>query len=148
MIQPTQAVAALALGAMAPLAVVTLYQVGRIAHLPDPPLPGFDADCVHGSADAYVLGVPDGILGLGSYATTLALALACPPGPVAARPWLSLALAAKVGFDLSQALRLTVREIHHLHALSLWSLLTSGATVAMTPLVVPEAQAAWRRLRA
>ena len=48
-----------------------VYQIGLIAHLPDPPLPGFDADKVHGSAKAYALfAVPDAAIGLTSYAVT------------------------------------------------------------------------------
>src|SRR5579871_3628129 len=70
-----RAVVGVSLAAMGSLGLIALYQIGVIAHLPDPPLPGFDADKVHGSAQAYArLATPDAVLGLGSYVTTLMLA--------------------------------------------------------------------------
>ncbi len=68
-------IVALSLANVASMGLIALYQVGVIAHVPEPPLPGFDADRVNGSADAYaILETPDAILGLGSYAATMALA--------------------------------------------------------------------------
>lgn len=135
------------LAAMASLGVIALYQVGIISHLPDPPLPGFDADKVHGSAEAYaLLATPDSILGLGSYAATGVLAAIGGADRAATQPWLPLALAGKVLFDLAQAARLTLNEVTEQRALSAWSLLTAGASVLTAALVVPEARAALRRL--
>ncbi len=135
------------LAAMGSLGVVALYQLGLIAHLPDPPLPGFDADKVHGSAEAYaILSTPDAVLGLGSYAVTAALAAMGAPDRATTRPWIPLALAAKVAFDLAQASRLTLNEVTEQRALSAWSMLTTGATLATAALVVPEARAAARHL--
>src|SRR4051812_19018972 len=57
-------------------AVISLYQLGAIRHLPDPPARIFDSDQVNASRTAYALGVPDGTLGLGLYALTLMLASA------------------------------------------------------------------------
>src|SRR5207245_4464305 len=68
-------VVALSLVASSSMALITLYQVGLIRHLPEPPLPMFNADKVDASAEAYEkFSTPDAILGLGSYATTMALA--------------------------------------------------------------------------
>ncbi len=39
-------VAGLALAAAGSMGLVSLYQLGVIKHLPDPPLPGFDSDKV------------------------------------------------------------------------------------------------------
>ncbi len=135
------------LAALGSLGVIALYQLGLIAHLPDPPLPGFDADKVHGSAEAYaILSTPDAMLGLGSYAATAALAAMGAPDRATTRPWIPLALAAKVAFDLAQAGRLTLNEVTKQHALSAWSLLTTGATLTTAALVVPEARAAAQQL--
>jgi hypothetical protein len=125
------------------LGVIALYQMGVIAHLPDPPLPGFDADKVHGSAEAYaMLAVPDAMLGLASYAVTAILAAMGGPDRTTARPWLPPALAAKVAFDVAQAARLTRNELTKQRALSVWSLITTGATGVTALLVMPEARAA------
>lgn len=142
-----RAVVGASLAAMGSLGVIALYQMGLIAHLPDPPLPGFDADKVHGSAEAYArLVTPDALLGLGSYAATALLAAMGGPDRATTRPWIPLALAAKVAFDVTQAGRLTLNEVTKQRALSAWSLLTTGATGATALLVVPEARAALRRL--
>ena len=61
-----------AAGAMIP---ISLYQMGVIKHLPEPPLPRLDADAVDASPEAYaILATPDAVLGLGSYAVTAWLA--------------------------------------------------------------------------
>ena len=42
------------------MAVVSLYQIGVLRHLPEPPLPALDADRVDASEQAYArLSVPD-----------------------------------------------------------------------------------------
>ncbi|MGH2410521.1 MAG: vitamin K epoxide reductase family protein [Chloroflexota bacterium] len=142
-----RAVVGASLAAMGSLGVIALYQLGMIAHLPDPPLPGFDADKVHGSASAYaLLAAPDAMLGLGSYAATTLLAAMGGPDRATARPWLPLALAGKAAFDVAQAGRLTLNEVRKQHALSAWSVVTAAATGATAVLVVPETRAALRRL--
>lgn len=128
---------------MGSLGIITLYQMGLIAHLPDPPLPGFDADKVHGSPAGYRrLALPDGVLGLGSYAATLALTAAGGRARAATRPWLPLALAAKVAFDSVQAGRLLRQEVVEVGALSAWSLIAAASTAWALPLALAEARAA------
>jgi hypothetical protein len=135
------------LAAIGSLGVIALYQIGLIAHLPDPPLPGFDADKVHSSAEAYsLLAVPDAMLGLGSYAATAVLAAMGGPDRMTARPWLPLVLAGKVAFDVAQAVRLSWNEVTKQRALSVWSLFTMTATGVTALLVMPEAHAALQHL--
>jgi uncharacterized membrane protein len=67
-------IAALASGGLADFAVISLYQLGAIRHLPDPPVRGFDSDRVNGSTKAYAFGVPDGTTGALLYAAQLVLA--------------------------------------------------------------------------
>ncbi len=142
-----RAVVGLALANVASMGLIALYQMGIIAHVPEPPLPRFDADRVNGSPDAYaILETPDAILGLGSYAVTMALAAMGPPDRARTRPWVPLALAAKILFDAAQAGRLSLNQLIKQQAFCLWCLLTTGATLATVPLVVPEARAALRTL--
>lgn len=61
--------------AIATLVPVVLHQLGAVRHLPDPPGRLFDSDGITESKMAHPLGVPDGLLGLASYGTTLFLAL-------------------------------------------------------------------------
>ncbi|HEY7780375.1 MAG TPA: vitamin K epoxide reductase family protein [Ktedonobacterales bacterium] len=138
-----RAVVGLSLLAGAAMQLITLYQTGIIRHLPEPPLPFLDADRVDASREGYSrLSTPDGILGLGSYTATMALAAMGGADRAATAPWIPLALAAKVGFDVAQAVRLTVTQWRDFHAFCGWCLLAAGATVASVPLVVPEARAA------
>jgi uncharacterized membrane protein len=61
--------------ALATLVPVALYQTGILTWLPDPPFRVFDSERITTSAAAHPLGIPDGLLGLASFGTTLALAL-------------------------------------------------------------------------
>ena len=75
------------------MGVTALYRLGIIQRLPDPPLPGFDANKVHGSGEAYgQLATPDAVLGLVSYAITLVLTTAGGENRLQTVPWLPTAL--------------------------------------------------------
>lgn len=142
-------VVVLSLFAAGAMGLITLYQVGVIRHLPEPPLPMMDADTVDASTEAYaMLDTPDAALGLASYAVTLVLAAMGGPHRATERPWIPLALAAKVGADALQAGRLTVDQWTKHKAFCFWCLLAAGATFATVPLIIPEARAALRRLSA
>lgn len=52
---------------------ISLYQLGVIKHLPDPPGKIFHSDKVNASKDAQVLGLPDGTVSLLLYAANLVL---------------------------------------------------------------------------
>jgi hypothetical protein len=129
------------------MGLITLYQVGIIKHLPEPPLPGLDADRVDASAEAYSrFSTPDGVLGLGNYVATMGLAAMGGQDRAKERPWIPLALAAKVAFDTSQAIRLFFDQKNKFHAFCSWCLLAASATLATIPLVIPETLAALRQL--
>ncbi|HET7564507.1 MAG TPA: vitamin K epoxide reductase family protein [Gemmatimonadaceae bacterium] len=137
----------LALFAAGAMGIMTLYQLGIIEHVPEPNLPKIDSDRVNGSAQAYEhFATPDAALGFGSYAATMVLAAMGGADRARTRPWIPLALAAKVGFDVVQATRLTVSEWSAFRALCFWCLTATAATVATVPLVVPETRAALRQL--
>jgi uncharacterized membrane protein len=70
---------------------VAAHQLGCLAHLPDPPGKLFSSDEITESKAAHPLGIPDGLLGLGSYGITLSLILLARSHPKARR-FLSLKL--------------------------------------------------------
>ncbi len=140
-------VVGLSLIAVGSMGLISLYQMGIIEHLPEPPLPRLDADKVDASPEAYSrFAMPDGILGLGSYAMTMGLAAMGGQDRARTQPWIPLALAAKVAFDTSQAVRLTVDQATKEKAFCSWCLLSALCTFATVPLVIPETRAAIRHL--
>jgi uncharacterized membrane protein len=140
-------VVGLSLAAAGAMGLIALYQTGIIKHLPDVPLPYFDADKVDAAPQAYEkLSMPDAVLGFGSYAATMALAAMGGEERAKEHPWLPIALAAKVGFDALQAGKLSVDQWTKHRAFCVWCLTAAGATFAAVPLVLPEARAALRQL--
>jgi uncharacterized membrane protein len=136
-------IAGLSLASMGSLALISLYQIGLIPHLPEPPLPHFNADKVNGSAEAYAkLDTPDAILGLGSYAATMALAMMGSAERYRDRPWLPLALAAKLALDAGLAAQLFTNQLTRQKAFCFWCLLISAATFGRLPFAIPETKAA------
>lgn len=143
-----RAVAALSLVAAGSMGVIALYQLGLIRHLPEPPLPKLDADEVDAAEDAYaLLAAPDAVLGLGSYAATLALASFAGEDRARTHPWLAYALAGKTLFDAAQAAKLTRDQAVKHEAYCFWCLLAAGATFASVPFALAEAREAWRQSR-
>ncbi len=133
--------------AIGSMSLITLYQMGIIHHLPELPLSVLDADRVDASAEAYSrFATPDGVLGVGNYTITMALAAMGGQNRANEQPWLPLALAAKVAFDTSQAIRLFVEQKSKYHAWCSWCLLAASTTLITIPLAIPEAYAALRRL--
>jgi len=141
-------IVALSLLAGSSMGLITLYQMGIIDHLPEPPLGRLDADSVDASGEAYNLfKTPDAALGLASYAVTLALAAAGGADRARTQPMLPVALAAKVGFDALGAMFLTVEQGSKHRKFCAWCLVASAASLAMVPAVVPEARQAWKTMR-
>ena len=127
------------------MGVIALYQTGLLKHLPEPPLRVFDADRIDASAEAYKrFSTPDAILGLGSYAATAGLAAMGGADRATKAPWIPIALAAKVGFDVANAVRLTVAQWRDYRAFCFWCLIAASATFAMAPLAIPETKKALR----
>ena len=87
--------------ALATLVPVALYQTRVLSCLPDPPASIFDSERITSSKAAHPFGVPDALLGLASFGTTLALILLAKRSPVA-RKLLGIKLtvdAAAAGFN-------------------------------------------------
>ena len=141
-------IVACGLAASGAMALIALYQIGLLKHLPEPPIPGFDADKVDASDEAYsYFQTPDAFLGLGSYAATMGLAAMGGKNRAQTQPWIPLALLAKTGADAAQAARLTVDQWTKHKAFCFWCLLAAAATFAALPLAVPEAVEAVHQLR-
>lgn len=140
-------IVSMSLVAVGSMGLITLYQMGVIKHLPEPPLPNLDADKVDASAEAYSrFSTPDGIPGIGNYAVTMGLAAMGGQERARTQPWIPLVLAAKIGFDVSLAMRLFFDQKTKQHAFCSWCLLAAGTTVAIVPLAIPEIWAAIREV--
>lgn len=140
-------IVALSLVAGGSMALIALYQMGIIKHLPEPPLPYLDADKVDAAGEAYKwFSTPDAVLGLNSYATTMGLAAMGGRDRARERPWIPLLMGVKVIFDAAQAGKLTVDQWVKHRAFCSWCLLAAAATFAMIPLMIPELRAALRQV--
>lgn len=141
-------IAGLALSATGAMGLITLYQLGVIKRLPEPPLPFFDAEKIVSSPSAYdTFSIPDGLLGLGSYAVTAALAALGGEQRATHTPWIPLALAGKLAFDLSQAIRSVMKQWRDGPSFCSWCLLAAGASFIAAPLALPETRTALEALR-
>lgn len=139
--------AGLALGACAALGTVGAYQVGILRSVPEPPLPGVDADAVDATASAYrVLGTPDAALGMASYAVTFGLVAAGAADRASTRPWLPLLAAGKVLLDVLSGGYLFAEQLSGHRKLCSWCTAASLTSVLMVPAVLPEAWDAARSL--
>ncbi len=141
-------IVACGMAAAGAMGLITLYQIGLIKHLPEPPLPGFNADKVDASEEAYsYFETPDAVIGLGSYAATMGLAAMGGKDRAKSQPWIPLALLAKVTADAAQAAKLTLDQWTKHKAFCFWCLLAATATFVSLPLAIPEGIAALPRLR-
>ena len=136
-------VAALSLGAIGALGGVAAYQTGLVRHLPEPPLPLFDAERVDASGEAYRFsGTPDAALGIASYAATLALAGMGTRNRAREQPWIPLALAAKVLLDAAGGVYLGLEQATKHRRFCSWCVAAAAASAAMVLQVLPEARLA------
>lgn len=127
--------------------IVTLYQVGIVKRLPDPPGRLFDSNRVNASTYAYKrLQMPDAVLMIGTYAATAALAAAGPEDRAERTPLLPVALAAKTLFDVATNLTLAREEWQENKALCAYCQTASVLSLASAVLAMPEAARALRAL--
>lgn len=115
-----------AIGALVPVA---LFQLRLLKKLPDPPGPVFDSAKIVTSKDAFPLGIPDGLLGLGSYGATFLLLLAAEAG--AGSAGLKTALKAKLLVDGSMAGWNSVKQWRDFGRICSWCVGAAAATGAM-----------------
>lgn len=143
-----RAIVVLQLVASASMSIITLYQMGIIRHLPEPPLPLLDADAVDAAPEAYaILATPDAALGLASYGATTVLAAMAGPDRATTRPIIPLMMAAKILVDAFIGAKLTVDQWTKHRAFCFWCLIGALASVISVPLAIPETRSALRSVR-
>ncbi len=113
--------------AIATLAPVALVQLKLLKRLPDPPGRFFDSEKIVTSEAASHFGIPDGVLGLGSYGMTLALLIAAKPS----RPLVRKMLGAKLALDATVATRSVRKQITKHGRICSWCLGAAIATAGM-----------------
>ncbi|MEX2291580.1 MAG: vitamin K epoxide reductase family protein [Mycobacteriales bacterium] len=130
------------------LSVVALYQFGVLRSVPEPSLPGIDADRVDASGEAYaVLNTPDAALGIASAGLSLVLAGMGGAERHREQPWIPLALLAKSLVDAAGGIYLFAEQVSKHKKICSWCTLSAGLLVATVPGALPEARAAWRAFR-
>ena len=102
------------------LGYIALRQIGVVKHLPDPPGRMWNSDEIVMSKAAHPFGVPDGLLGLASYAVTVGL-IATGSELV---PLKLVADAGVAGFNV-------VRQVVEFRKVCSWCMLVAGCTGAM-----------------
>lgn len=126
---------------------VSMYQVGIIEHLPDPPIPVFDSSKVDASNYAYrTLDTPDGFMMLANYSITALLAGAGGKNRATQNPFLPLAMAAKILLDCIFALKLARTEWKENEALCTYCQVATLCSIVSLVLAIPEATTAMRYL--
>lgn len=130
-----------AIGSLVP---VVMLQLGRIDDLPDFPARIFNTKRIVLSKSAFPLGIPDGMLGIGSYTVTLVLLLAARPG----RPLLQAALRGKLMVDGAMAARNTRKQITKFGRICTWCMGTAVATAGVVYFARKSREAERRQRRA
>lgn len=108
--------------AIVSLVPVALYQMKTISHLPDPPSEVFNSDAITSSGQAHPFGIPDALIGIASFGTTLALVLASRRSVTARR-----LLAAKLALDTTAAAFNATRQLVSFGKLCSWCTVTALA---------------------
>lgn len=127
-------------------AIISLYQMGVIRHLPDPPGGVFDSDKVNASRKAYATGIPDGTLGLALYGATMVLAAAGGTEKTGRHPILDVLLGGVVVAGAGGALQYLYDMARNKERACPYCLAGAAAHFAMLPLVLPEATASARKI--
>lgn len=128
--------------ALATLVPVALYQTGVIEGLPDPPSDIFASERITSSKIAHPLGVPDSLLGLASFGTTLGLILASRRSETA-----RFLLGGKLALDAGAASFNAVRQVVLFQSLCSWctgTALAAGLTSYMGRDLIA---ASWKTVR-
>jgi len=140
--------AGLSLGAIGSLGVVAAYQFGLVRRVPEPRLPGLDANAVDATGAAYrLLSTPDAALGIASYAGTLVLAGMGGADRARTAPWLSLLTAGKVALDVAGGGYLLAEQLTKHRRLCSWCTAATVLSVASLRPAAVEARVALAVLR-
>ncbi len=124
--RPSTLLMVAATGALFTLLPVAAHQLGVLAHLPDPPGEIFASDKITESKAAHPLGIPDSLLGLGSYGITFSLILLARSHPKARTP-----LKLKILCDGAIAAFNVVRQVLTFGRICSWCTGTALCTAVM-----------------
>ena len=142
-LQNRRAIVALSLIGVGAAQIVSLYQIGIIKKLPDPPIPLFDSSKVDASDYAYKrLATPDAFLMLMSYATTAWLAGAGREDRAKRNPLWTLAMTGKIVLDILSAFQLAREEWGENKKLCAYCQLATLASVVSLFYALPETKKA------
>ena len=142
-----RAIISVSLAGMASMSAVSLSQTGLIAHLPDLPLPGFDADRVNLSDAAFRFGVPDGTLAVMGCALNLPIAAWGGEDRAREQPFVPLLAAAKGALDAAIAARYIYEMAARRKAWCSYCLAGAFADFAVFGLTLAEARTALAAVR-
>jgi uncharacterized membrane protein len=131
---------------MAAMVPVTALQTGIVRHLPDPPIKGFHSDAANSSLIAYRFGAPDGSMAVASFAANIPLAAFGRADRTTTTPLVPLIAAGKAAIDLAGS-AWYFNEMRRGKKWCPYCLVGAISSLAAFVLTVPEARAAWRRLR-
>ena len=119
--EQTKSIALASAGAaMLVLGYIVLRQIRVVKHLPDPPGEVFDSDEIVMSRAAHPFGIPDGVLGLGSYAVTAGLIASG-----------SELVRIKLACDAAAAGLNVARQMVQFRKVCSWCMVVAGCTVPM-----------------
>lgn len=141
-----RAIGTLAAIGLADFAIISLYQIGVIRHLPDPPGKIFASDKVNGSHKAYAMGLPDGTTGAGLYALLLMLASAGGSERSGRPPVFDLLLGGAVAAGAVGAAQYLYDMVRKQERACPYCIVGAVLDFAMVPFVVPEVRRSARAL--
>ncbi|GAB1542898.1 hypothetical protein NUACC21_55720 [Scytonema sp. NUACC21] len=128
--------------------IVSLYQIGILRHLPDPPIPYFDSDRVDASDYAYSrLATPDGFMMVTNYAITAWLAAAGGQDRARENPLLPIAMGIKLLFDAGVAAELAREEWNENQAFCAYCQMATLCSFASVAIAIPEVINAYNTLQ-
>lgn len=137
----------LSLAGIASMTPVTLLQMGVLNHLPDPPLKSFNSDKVNSSYDAYRFGLPDGTLGILSFAANLHLLAFGGADRARDKRWVPLVATGKAAVDAAVALWYFYQMPAKERAWCIYCIAGQLASLGILASTLPEARAALASLR-
>jgi uncharacterized membrane protein len=118
--------------------IISLYQLGYIRSLPDLPGKVFDSDYVNASEDAYMMGMPDGPLGLGLYALNLVFASAGGTEHTGRPKIFDFLLAGSIAASAGGAVHYLFNMITKQKKACVYCIAGAALNFAMIPLIYPE----------
>lgn len=130
------------------MAITTLFQMGILKHLADPPLEDFDSDKVNASDLAYGWGMPDSPISIASHATAIGLAAAGSANRAEEQPYLPLAATAAAAPGVFTAARYLFHDMPVTEkAWCPWCIVDALAHIAVFGFTLWESKKAIDRLR-